>query len=95
MWQSKAQRSVSLSSAEAEFCCLSDAAKEIKFEFQILMSMGILVKLPIILRMANVGAICMTKNVSTNSPTKDVDIRYHFVREFVEESFVEIVFVQS
>jgi hypothetical protein len=95
MWRSKAQRSVSLSSAEAEFCSLSDAAKEIKFVYQILMSMGIAVKLPIIVRVDNVGAIFMTENVSTNSRTKHVDVRYHFVREFVEEGFVKIVFVRS
>jgi hypothetical protein len=95
MWRSKAQRSVSLSSAEAEFCSLSDAAKEIKFVFQILLSMGILVELPIIVRVDNVGAIFMTENVSTNSGTKHVDVRYHFVREFVEEGFVKIIFVRS
>jgi hypothetical protein len=48
MWRSKAQRSVSLSSAEAEFCSLSDVVKEIKFVFQILMSMGISVKLQLL-----------------------------------------------
>jgi hypothetical protein len=41
MWQSKAQKWVTLSSAEAEFCSLPDAAKEIKFTYQILLSMGI------------------------------------------------------
>jgi hypothetical protein len=95
MWRSKAQRSVSLSSAEAEFCSLSDAAKEIKFVSQVLMSMGISVKIPIIVRVDNVGAIFMTKNVSTNSRTKHIDVRYHFVREFVEEGFVKIIFVRS
>jgi hypothetical protein len=48
MWHSKAQKLVTLSSAEAEFCSLSDAAKEIIFAYQILLSMGIKVKLPII-----------------------------------------------
>jgi hypothetical protein len=37
----------------------------------------------------------MTENVSTNSRTKHVDVRYHFVREFVEEGFVKIIFVRS
>jgi hypothetical protein len=95
MWRSKEQRSVSLSSAEAEFCSLSDAAKEIKFVFQILRSMGISVKLPVIVGVDNIGAIFMTENVYTNSRTKHVDVRYHFVREFVEEVFVKIVFVRS
>jgi hypothetical protein len=57
--------------------------------------MGISVKLPIIVGVDNVGANPMTENVLTNSPTKHVDIWYHFVREFVEEGFVKIVFVRS
>jgi hypothetical protein len=31
----------------------------------------------------------------TSSRTKHVDTRYHFVREFVEEGFVKIIFVRS
>jgi hypothetical protein len=43
----------------------------------------------------NVGAIFMSKNVSTSSRTKHVATRYHVVREFVEEGFVKIIFVRS
>jgi hypothetical protein len=95
MWRSKAQGSVALSSTEAEFNALSEAAKAIKLIVQILISMGIPVKLPIIVRVDNVGAIFMSENVSTSSRTKHVDTRYHFVREFVEEGFVKIIFVRS
>jgi hypothetical protein len=95
MWRSKAQKSVTLSSAEAEFCILSDAAKEIKFTYQILWSVGIKVKLPIIVRVDNIGAIFMTENVSTMSRTKHVDVKYHFVREYVEDGFIKIIFVRS
>jgi hypothetical protein len=95
MWRSKAQGSVALSSTEAEFYALSEAAKEIKFIVQVLISMGIPVKLPIIVRVDNVGAIFMRENVSASSRTKHVDTRYYFVREFVEEGFVKIIFVRS
>jgi hypothetical protein len=46
--RSKAQGSVALSSTEAEFYALSKSAKEIKFIVQVLISMGIPVKIPII-----------------------------------------------
>ena len=95
LWRSKAQASVALSSTEAEFSALSEAAKEIKFLGQVLSSMGIPVKLPVIVRVDNVGAIFMSENVSTSSRTKHTDTRYHFVREFVEEGFVKIIFVRS
>jgi hypothetical protein len=95
LWRSRAQRGVSLSSSEAEYYALSEAAKEVKFVVQILMSMGIPVQLPVIIRVDNMGAIFMSKNVSATSRTRHVDTRYHFVREFIEDGFLSIIFVRT
>jgi hypothetical protein len=58
--------------------------------------MGIKVKLPIIVRVYNIGAIFMTENVSTSSRTKHVHVKYHFVREYVEDDgLIKIIFVRS
>lgn len=94
-WKSKGQKSVTLSSSEAEFVALSEGAKDIKFVVQVLLSMGIPVKLPVIVRVDNVGAIFMAENVTTSARTRHVDVRYHFVREFVEEGFIKIIFVRT
>jgi hypothetical protein len=37
----------------------------------------------------------MAENVSATSRTKHIDTRYHFVREFVVDGFVKIVFVKT
>ena len=37
----------------------------------------------------------MAENVTTSGRTKHVDIRYHYVREFVEDGFVKIIFVRT
>ena len=84
-----------MSSSEAEYYALSEAAKEIKFVVQILESIGIKVQMPIVVCVDNVGAIFMSENVSATSRTKHVDARYHYVREFVEDGFIKIVFVKS
>jgi len=47
-WHSKSQRSVTLLSREAKFIALSEAAKEVKFIMQIMQSIGIEVKLPVV-----------------------------------------------
>ena len=94
-WKSRGQKSVTLSSTEAEFVALSEAAKEIKFVAQVMESMNLHVELPIIVRVDNVGAIGLSKNLSTSQRTKHIDIRYHFVREFVEDEFIKIIFVKS
>jgi hypothetical protein len=95
LWKSRGQRSVALSSSEAEYFALSESAKDLKFVAQILITMGIPVRLPIIVRVDNVGAIFMSENVSASSRTKHIDIRYHFVREFVEDKFIKIIFVRT
>ena len=57
--------------------------------------MEIKVTLPIIVRVDNVGAIFMSENASTSGRTRHVDIRYPYVREFVEEGFLKVVFVRT
>ena len=94
-WRSKAQKGVTLSSSEAEYVAMSEAVKEIRFIFYLLTSMLIEVKLPIIVRCDNVGAIFMAENSSSGVRTRHVDIRYHFVREHVVDDFIKIVFVKS
>jgi hypothetical protein len=95
VWRSKAQKSVTLSSSEAEYFALSEAAKEIKFVYMILQSMGIQIKTPIKVRVDNVGAIYMSGMNTTSNRTKHIDIRYHFVREYVEDKFIDIVYVRT
>jgi hypothetical protein len=64
LWKSKSQKSVTLSSSEAEYFALSEAVKEVRFIVMVLESLGIKVKTPIIIKVDNAGAIFMTENVS-------------------------------
>ena len=57
--------------------------------------MSLEVNLPITVRVDNVGAIFMSENVTTSNRTKHVDTRYRFVNEFVEDGFIEIIFVKT
>ena len=94
-WRSKAMKSVTLSSSEAEYVSLSEAAKEVKFIVQLIESMGIKVKKPVRIRVDNIGAIFMANNVSTSPRTKHVDVRYRFVTEFIEDGLLKIQFVRT
>ena len=94
-WKSKGQRAVALSSSEAEFYALSEAAKEVKFILNLLNSFGVKVDLPLTIYVDNVGAIFMAENVSTSERTKHVDLRTSFVRRMVEDGEVKIMFVRS
>ena len=94
-WRLGAQRSITLSSSEAEFIALSEAAKEVKFISQLLESIGIAVEYPIIVHVDNVGAIFMAENVTTSSRMRHVDCQTKYVWEFVENGFLKVVFVKS
>jgi hypothetical protein len=94
-WKSKAGKCVTLSSTEAEYVAVSEVAKEILFAKQVLESMGIGLILPIIIKCDNVGAIYLSNNHTVGQRTKHIDTRRHFVREYVEDGILKIMFVKS
>jgi Reverse transcriptase (RNA-dependent DNA polymerase) len=49
-WRSKGQKGVTLSSSDAEYVAISEAVKEIRFIHYLLESVGMTVKLPIVVR---------------------------------------------
>ena len=78
-WSSRSQRTITLSSTEAEWIAASKAVKEVIFILQLLESMKINVKLPIFVNVDNIGAVFMANNKSMNSCTKHMDIRTKYV----------------
>ena len=94
-WSSRSQCAITLSSTEAEWIAASEAVKEVIFILQLLESMKINVKLPIIVNVDNIGAVFMANNKSTNSRTKHVDIRTKYVNQYVEDGIIKVVFVKS
>ena len=95
-WRSKAQRSVTLSSTEAEWIALSEVAKEVLFMAQVLKSMGIKIELPIVIRVDNTAAIFLSNNVTTNQRTRHVDIRTKFVMQYTgPDGMLKIIFVKG
>jgi hypothetical protein len=94
-WKGKGMKSVVLSTTEAEYIAVSEVVKEISFLIQLLQGMNIKVDLPVKVHVDNVGAIWLANNRNTSERTKHVDIRAHFVREFIVDGRIEIVFVKS
>ena len=94
-WKSKGQKSVTLSSTEAEYVAISEVVREIIFIKQILEFVGVSIEYPILVNVDNLGAIYLATNNQSSQRTKHVDIRYHFVREFIEDGIVKVQFVRS
>lgn len=94
-WRSKGQKSVSLSSTEAEYMAVSEVTMELLFIHGVMKFLGMEQKLPMIVNVDNVGAIYLAQSATTSNRTKHIDVRYHFVREFIEDGIVKIIFVRS
>jgi hypothetical protein len=82
-WKSRLQRTVALSSTEAECVALCEVCQEILYIRQLIESMGMNVKYPIIVHVDNVGAMSLANNESTQR-TKHIDVKCHFIRELVQ-----------
>ena len=94
-WKSRGQKSVTLSSTEAEYVALSEVCMEIMFVKQLLEFIGMIIKKPIVINVDNVGAIYLATNTASTGRTRHIDTRYHYVREYVMNGEVEVVFVRS
>ena len=88
-WRSKKQRTVALSSTEAEYMALSEATQEAVWLKVFLCELGETSSDEAIkIYEDNQGSIALAKNPEFHKRTKHIDIRYHFVREKVEDGQV-------
>ena len=94
-WKSRSQKTVTLSSTEAEYVAVSEVCMEILFIRQILEFLKIKIDYPVTVFCDNIGAIFLGYNDKNSKRTKHVDIRHHYVRQYVEDGTVKIIFVRS
>ena len=93
-WGSKAQKTVTMSSCTTEYVALSDVMKEILYVNMVCSFMAFDVLLPITIFCDNMGEIVLSNNLESKR-TKCLDIRYHFIREYVDDGTVKVTFVPS
>ncbi|KAL0279165.1 UNVERIFIED_CONTAM: hypothetical protein PYX00_000774 [Menopon gallinae] len=90
------QKTVALSSTEAEFMALSDVLKEAKYLQKLLNELPIEEDFPSIsLHCDNLGAIKLAQNPVFHARTKHVDIRCHFIREALENGTVSLQHIST
>ena len=89
-WKSKKQTTISVSSTQAKYVALSEAAREACWLKSLYGELGHSQQFPIIIKGNNDGSIAMAKNPQFHSRSKHVAIRWHWVRELVERGEVTI-----
>ncbi|GJY04388.1 hypothetical protein Tco_0370328 [Tanacetum coccineum] len=93
-WSSKKQKCTAISSTEAEYIALSGCCAQILWMRSQLTDYGFQFnKIP--LYCDNKSAIALCCNNVQHSRAKHIDVRYHFIKEQVENGIVELYFVRT
>ena len=91
----KKQHVVALSSTEAEYIVQMHAAKEALWLRSFLRELRSAPDDPLILNCDNQGAITLAKDNKFHLRTKHIDVRYHFIREAVEDGKVAVQYIPT
>ena len=93
-WQSRAQKTIALSSTEAEYMALSDCSRQAKWIKTIMIELGLSDR-PTPICTDNQWAIFIGNNPVKERRTKHIDVRYHHIRDQIENKRVEVVWVPT
>lgn len=94
-WESRKQRTVALSSTEAEYMALTEAAKQAAYLHGFLRELGYIADHKIVIFCDNNGARKIAENPVYHSRTKHIDVRHHYVREVLGRGFLKIEYTST
>eukprot|EP00611_Tribonema_gayanum_P029745 TRINITY_DN804_c1_g1_i3.p1 TRINITY_DN804_c1_g1~~TRINITY_DN804_c1_g1_i3.p1 ORF type:complete len:607 (+),score=162.53 TRINITY_DN804_c1_g1_i3:1040-2860(+) len=94
VWRSKLQPCVTLSSTEAEYVALCEASKEVRPLAQLLEFLGAEQGVVRIME-DNAAAIHLAADAGASQRTKHIDVKYHYVREQVQNGLVSVESVRT
>ncbi|CAB1119976.1 unnamed protein product [Ectocarpus sp. CCAP 1310/34] len=93
---SRTQKSVTLSSTEAEYAAMADGMKEaifLRYLWSFIFPDGDVGCT--VIKEDNVGALHLANNPATTPNSKHIDVRHHFIRERVDRGEFKVVYVPS
>ena len=96
-WKAKKQPTIALSTCEAEYMAVCNAAQEATYLSRLLHSLKVLnvSNDPVIVNVDNQGTIELSKNPVYHQRTKHIDIKFHYIRECVNENRIKLVYIPS
>ena len=93
-WMSKKENSVSLSIVEAEYIATGSCCAQLLWMKKLLHDYGIYQDTMYVFY-DNTSAINLSKNPVQHLKSKHIEIRYHFIRDLVEEKIVCLEFINT
>ncbi|GAA0168672.1 transmembrane signal receptor [Lithospermum erythrorhizon] len=90
-WSSKKQQTVALLTCEAEYITVAACTCQTIWLKYILCELYYLTEEPLTIYVDNKSAISLAKNPVSHSRSKHINIKYHFIREQVNDKVVELL----
>ena len=94
-WLSKKQSIVALSTSEAEYVAISTAAQEAVWLRRLFTDLQALPEGPTVIMEDNQGTIAIGRNPIIHTRTKHIDIKYHYVREALQEGTITLSYCST
>lgn len=94
-WRSKRQKTVSLSSAEAEYRAMTGACCELTWLKQLLENLGVSLQEPALLHCDNKAALHIAANLVFHERTRHIEMDYHYIRDKIQDGSIVTRFVNS
>lgn len=94
-WESRKQRTVALSSTEAEYMALTEATKEAMYLRQFLIELGFENLANVRVFNDNNGALKLSENPVFHQRTKHINVRHHFVRDVVKSGLLKVEHIST
>ncbi|XP_074366216.1 secreted RxLR effector protein 161-like [Apium graveolens] len=90
-WSSKKQPTVALSTCEAEYIAAATCACQAKWLGYILSELNLIKEDSVTIYVDKKSAISLAKNPLSHSRSKHINIKYHFIREQVNEKILKLM----
>ena len=94
-WFSRKQKSVALSSTEVEYMAVSQASYEAIWLHKLLVGLFGRELKPTIIYCDNQSCIKLSKNSVFDDWSKHIEIRYHFIRDWVQRGAVQLQYIST
>ncbi|KAK6123667.1 hypothetical protein DH2020_042591 [Rehmannia glutinosa] len=94
-WSSRKQKTVALSSSEAEYTAITDAACQAVWLRRLLEDLQLKQAEATTIFCDNKSAILMTKNPVFHARSKHIELRHHFVRDLVGKEDINIDYIST
>lgn len=94
-WSSGRQKTIALSSTEAEYMALAAAAQEVIWIQQLCQEIKLEINGPTTIFVDNSSAIKLAKSDGYRKRTKHIDLKYHFIREKIGNGIMDVKYCKT